>query len=484
MAEPYQTNWSSSSWDKTLKYARGKEHGVVLYFAPQSTATEHRVFKTKTLSDVSKERFFFKVKSGDDKKMRALFEPDPRLHAVFVCDYWGNEIKRWEAKPGKKIPSKSVRSSLMGVGAVAKRLAKSIKSKAEAAGKSIEKEEWDKAAKTLRPLLRYRGYEGVKQIHEGWKQVEKGGLELLAAALRMEDKAARDAELRDLRKRFAGTEVEKRCDAELAGKKPESQSARPAPEQWAAEAEDPCEAAMRAGIAHERAGRYVEAEQCYLRAAVADPLDPVPLVYLGEVYRHHLGRWEDARAQFERVLALELDGHDHAVAIALHGIGKMTIWGGDNEAGLKYFARSIARHPTPLCYRNLAVYWNTEGEAKKAYAYARKAFELDPDDSYNQVFYSVYLLGNGEAQRAAELIRAAEFHPSMSYNYACYHALRGEKDLVLKYLKRHFYEYESCDAVRRFEMAEARMDGFFKPWHEDPAFRKVTELAAATPWLK
>ena len=120
----------------------------------------------------------------------------------------------------------------------------------------------------------------------------------------------------------------------------------------------------------------------------------------------------------------------------------------------------------------------------KAFAYARKAFDLDPEDSYNQVFFSVYLRGNGEAERAAELIRAAEFHPSMSYNYACYHALRGEKDLVLKHLKRHFYEYESCDAVRRFEMAEARMDGFFKPWYDDPGFKKVTELAAASPWLK
>jgi tetratricopeptide (TPR) repeat protein len=401
MAEPYQTNWASSSWDKTLKYARGKEHGVVLYFPPEATSTEHRVFKTKTFADVSKQRFF--VKGTAD--MRKQYRPDGKLHAVFVCDYWGNEIKRWEAKPGKKIPSKSVRSSLMGVGAVAKRLAKSIKSKSEAAAKAAAKEDWDKVIKTLRPVVGYRGYEGAKQSARAWRQAEKAGLELLAAALRTDDKAARDEKLRDLKKRFAGTEVERRCAIEL-GRKGETQSAPPADEQWADEPEDPCEAAMRAGIAHENAGRYDAAEECYKRAAAADPRDPVPVVYLGELYRHHLGRWKEARAQFERVLTLDHD--DHAVAIALHGIGKMTIWGGDNKRGLEYFARSLEWYPTPLCYRNLAVYWNTEGEAKKAYDYARKAYELDPEDSYNQVFFSVWREGSRAEVPQKALLRVRD----------------------------------------------------------------------------
>ncbi len=48
---------------------------------------------------------------------------------------------------------------------------------------------------------------------------------------------------------------------------------------------------------------------------------------------------------------------------------------------------------------------------------------------------------------------------------------------MLKYLKKHFYEYESCDAVRSFEMAEARMDAFFKPWLEEAEFKQITVLA-------
>ena len=90
---------------------------------------------------------------------------------------------------------------------------------------------------------------------------------------------------------------------------------------------------------------------------------------------------------------------------------------------------------------------------------------------------------NGREQEARRLIAAAEFDPSMSYNYACFHAVQGKKDRALYYLKRHFYEYEQFDEVRAFEMAEARMDAFFEPWKDDPAFLQLTALAGKTPWL-
>ena len=38
--------------------------------------------------------------------------------------------------------------------------------------------------------------------------------------------------------------------------------------------------------------------------------------------------------------------------------------------------------------------------------------------------------------------------------------------------------------MRSFEMAEARMDAFFKPWYGDAEFKRLTALAGKTPWLK
>ena len=311
------------------------------------------------------------------------------------------------------------------------------------------------------------------------------------AALAVDDAAERKKALNTIKRKYKGTEVEKRCAQELdpkrKGRGKDSQSIRTDETMMMREligasattsslVEERVDEALRIGLEHENAGRYENARESYALAAGLDISDPIPLVYLGELYRHHLGQWDEAKKVFVR--ALELDSDDYASAIALHGIGKMTIWGGDSKKGLKLFTKSIARRPTALCYRNLAVYWNTEGEAGKAFDYATKAYDLDRSDSYNQVFFSVYLHMNGQPERAKALMAKAEFDPSMAYNYACYFAIQGERDLVLKYLKKHFYEYESCDAVRSFEMAEARMDAFFKPWLDDAEFKQITALAA------
>jgi hypothetical protein len=124
------------------------------------------------------------------------------------------------------------------------------------------------------------------------------------------------------------------------------------------------------------------------------------------------------------------------------------------------------------------VFWNTENDFRKAFGYATQAFDLDPNEPYNQVFYSIYLLLDGQKEKGEELIKKAQFDPSMSYNYACYHAAKGNHEMVMKYLHRHFYGYEKYDDVRRFEMAEARMDIHFKQYKEDPRFLELTALAA------
>ncbi len=101
------------------------------------------------------------------------------------------------------------------------------------------------------------------------------------------------------------------------------------------------EGVMHRGLIAELDANYVRARSLYLEASRLDPADPVPLRYLGELYRHHLGDWVKARATFERLLAMQADPLSRAVA--LHGIGKMTIHEGDSKTGLALFLRAVDR---------------------------------------------------------------------------------------------------------------------------------------------
>ena len=128
---------------------------------------------------------------------------------------------------------------------------------------------------------------------------------------------------------------------------------------------------MRAGLKAENAAKYTEAERLYSEAHRLDPADPVPLRYLGELYRHETGQWDLARATFDEILAMPADPLSRAVA--LHGLGKMTIHEGDFKKGLGLMEASVATYPLALAYRNLAVYWNSEGDAAKTNLYVHKA---------------------------------------------------------------------------------------------------------------
>src|ERR1044072_1639036 len=87
------------------------------------------------------------------------------------------------------------------------------------------------------------------------------------------------------------------------------------------------EAVLRNGLIAEIGERYVSAERLYQKAHRMDPADPTPLRYLGEFYRHHTGEGDKARATFNTILNMPADAI--ARAVALHGLGKMTIHDGE-----------------------------------------------------------------------------------------------------------------------------------------------------------
>ena len=235
------------------------------------------------------------------------------------------------------------------------------------------------------------------------------------------------------------------------------------------------EQTMRAGLQAENAAHYQEAERLYSQAHRMDPADPTPLRYLGELYRHEIGDWDKARTTFDAILAMPADPLSRAVA--LHGLGKMTIHEGEFKKGLALMEQSVEAFPLALAYRNLAVYWNSEGDAAKTDFYVKKALALEPKDQYNLVFAAVFLAQSGHTQEA---LRIAERNRAMlpaSYNLAAIYAQAGQREKALALLQRHFFTYERYQAVRSKEMMEARVDAVFASLRDDPKFLALTKDA-------
>jgi len=235
------------------------------------------------------------------------------------------------------------------------------------------------------------------------------------------------------------------------------------------------ERTMQRGLVAEMNAQYLLAEKTYLKANKMDPADPTPLRYLGELYRHHIGDWAKARATFEAILTMPADPLSRAVA--LHGIGKMTIHEGEFKKGLSLMEQAVAEFPLALAYRNLAVYWNSEGDFAKGNEYTQKALALDPKDPYNLVFAAVFMAAAGKREEAIKIARANVKLLPASYNLAAIYAQNGQREKALEFLKRHFYQYERYQSVRAKEMMEARVDAVFDSLRADPAFIALTRDA-------
>ncbi len=232
---------------------------------------------------------------------------------------------------------------------------------------------------------------------------------------------------------------------------------------------------MRRGLIAELNARYPLAEKLYSQAHRLDPADPAPLRYLGELYRHHIGDWTKARTTFDMILNMNAEPLSRAVA--LHGLGKMTIHDGEFKKGQALMERSAEEFPLALTYRNLAVYWNSEHDLKKGNEYTQKALDLDPMDPYNLVFAAVFMSSAGRGTEALKIARENINLLPASYNLAGIYAQNGQREKALALLKRHFYEFERYHAVREKEMMEARVDVVFESLRSDSAFLALTRHA-------
>jgi tetratricopeptide (TPR) repeat protein len=232
---------------------------------------------------------------------------------------------------------------------------------------------------------------------------------------------------------------------------------------------------MHLGLVAENSARYLVAEKLYQKARSMDPADPTPLRYLGELYRHHIGDWELAKTAFNTILKMPADPLSRAVA--LHGLGKITIHEGEFKKGLHLMEQSVDEYPLALAYRNLAVYWNSEGDLAQGNLYTQKALALDPRDPYNLVFAAVFMAASGQKDEALRIARANVNLLPASYNLAAIYAQNGQREKALAFLKRHFYQYERYHSVRSKEMMEARVDAVFNSLRQDSDFLALTRHA-------
>ncbi len=232
---------------------------------------------------------------------------------------------------------------------------------------------------------------------------------------------------------------------------------------------------MKRGLVAENKAKYALADRLYSEASRMDPADPTPIRYLGELYRHHIGDWEKAKVEFNKILDMPADPLSRAVA--LHGLGKITIHEGEFKKGLHLMEQSVDTYPLALAYRNLAVYWNSEHDLVKGNYYTDLALAIDLNDAYTQVFAAVFKAMAGKKDEALAIARTNKDLPGAFYNLAAIYAQNGEKDKALEMLRRHFYDYERYQAVREKEMMEARVDAVFDSLRTDKDFLDLTKYA-------
>src|ERR1043166_9904130 len=154
-------------------------------------------------------------------------------------------------------------------------------------------------------------------------------------------------------------------------------------------------------------------------------------------------------------------------SVALHGLGKMTIHDGEFKKGLALMEQAVEEYPLALAYRNLAVYWNSEGNPVKGNEYTEKALAIDPKDPFNLTFAAVFMAMNGKKDEALKIARANINLMPASYNLAAVFAVNGDRDRALQLLRRHFFKSERYQSVRAKEMMEARVDAVFESIRTD-----------------
>ena len=431
----YRVPWTLADQRNGLAEIQDASLLVIWFPSSSEVARDSRLHGSKVLTAANERCVIPVLVPVDNTALRQHYKIGPGVEAVVLADPDGTEVQRLVNRPQEMLGARAMEQALQSelsrrekaLQALLDAASKRAKAGDKAAADDLQKV-W--AARCLAPSL------GKKAA----KALRKLGIEVSQTDV---DRLGADA-LADADTANAHREVEP-----LLGQ----------------------------GLEAELAGHYRVAEGFYREAVESDPADTTALRYLGELYRHQTGEWDKAGRVFRQILSQPSD--QIARAVALHGLGKMTIHAGSYTAGLRMFQQSIATYPLPITYRNLAVYWFSEGQQEKAAGYMRQALALDPYDTYNRIFAAVYLAAAGHKEEAIKIAQQNESVLEASYNLAAIWAQVGDRAKAMELLRRHFTDYERYMAVRAMEMKEAREDYMFASLHRDPEFLELTKQARA-----
>jgi len=122
---------------------------------------------------------------------------------------------------------------------------------------------------------------------------------------------------------------------------------------------------------------------------------------------------------------------------------------------------------------SLAVNANVKlGDPARALGYFERAYELRQDD-FMRVLLACYRARAGRARDARDVLRDTPVSPPNYYNLACTHALLGERELALDFLRRDFLENHASDGSLERQKEWARADPDLAALRRDPAFEAL-----------
>jgi predicted O-linked N-acetylglucosamine transferase (SPINDLY family) len=129
---------------------------------------------------------------------------------------------------------------------------------------------------------------------------------------------------------------------------------------------------------------------------------------------HKAGELAEAKVVYEKILHI-----DPANADALHHLGLILHYGGNNAQAIDLIQQAISISPNFAIYNNLANILKTEQKTAQAIEYYEKAISLKPDyaDAYNNLGV-VYKDQNNLAAAIANYQKAITFNPNFSGAYA------------------------------------------------------------------
>jgi tetratricopeptide (TPR) repeat protein len=140
----------------------------------------------------------------------------------------------------------------------------------------------------------------------------------------------------------------------------------------------------------------------------------------------------------------------------------------DDPASLRSTRAQIAG-----MYTSLAVNANVKARRpEQALEYFEQAYALEQSEVM-RVRLECYRARAGRADEARAALELVPVSPNNYYNLACTHALLGERELALDFLRRDFAELRTSRGARARQAEWARKDPDLASLGDDPRFQEL-----------